>query len=76
MTHYLHGTVYFLCKNSTFVTEKSDQDPIPHDTHWFGSLVSSDPDPDPRWGKHWIQIRIHIEINAGLLRVRNSAVKS
>jgi hypothetical protein len=34
----------FYVKIQLFVTEKSEQDPDPHDPHWFGSLV---PDPDP-----------------------------
>jgi hypothetical protein len=43
MTYYLHK-VYFLCQNSTFVTAKSDQDPV-----WFPrSVPDLDADADPR----------------------------
>jgi hypothetical protein len=39
-------SLFFYVKIHLFVTEKSDQDPDPHDQHCFGSLVPI-PDPDP-----------------------------
>ncbi len=41
--------VCFKCKNSTFLIFKSDQDPDPHESDWFGSL---DPEPHPYWDKN------------------------
>jgi hypothetical protein len=47
------------------VADKSDQDPNPHDTHCFGSLVPA-PVRISIEAKSWIriQIQIRIEINA------------